>query len=61
MDLFFKFIDQRIELRDFTRVVPLLVLAEAEQISDVLWPPAMKVELILLRGQTPELFVVMAS
>ncbi len=39
--------DQRIKLRDFHGVVPLLVLSKAEQIREVLWTPAMEEEFVL--------------
>ena len=46
-DLFFLLRDQRIELRDLEGVLPLLVLAEAEQIRLVLRPPAVEVQVVL--------------
>ena len=46
-DLFFLLFDERIELRDFLRVLALLVLAEEEEIRVVLWSVAIKEQLIL--------------
>src|SRR5260370_14082101 len=45
-DFLFLLDDQRIELRNLDRVLPLLVLTEAEQVRLVLWPPAVEIETI---------------
>ena len=40
--------DQGVELGDFDRVVALFVFAESEQVGEVLRPPAVEVELVLV-------------
>src|SRR5260221_14738887 len=45
-DLFLLGRDQRVELRNFAGVLPLLMLAEAEQVGHVLRPPAVEVEFV---------------
>src|SRR5262245_44275048 len=46
--------DQGVELRDFLGVLPLLVLAEPEQVGLVLRPPAVEVQLVLLADRCPQ-------
>src|SRR5690606_37032297 len=53
-DLLLGFSHQRIELRDLDGVVALFVLAEAEQVGEVLRPPAVEVELVLLLNRLAE-------
>ena len=58
MNLLFEVLNERIELGNIGRVVSLLMLSEAKQIRNVLWPPAMEVQLILLQQQLPDGFVL---
>ena len=53
-------LDQRVELRDLDRVVALLVLAEAEQVRDVLRPPAVEEEQVLGVDRLAELLDLVA-
>src|SRR4051794_39379035 len=46
---------QRVELRDLAGVLALLVLAEQEQIGDVLRPPAEEIQLVLRQDRLPQL------
>src|SRR5262245_61968085 len=54
-DLLLLCLDQRVELRDLAGVLALLVLAEAEQVGDVLRPPAVEVQLVLLEDRLAQL------
>src|SRR5712692_4837464 len=47
-NLFFQLLDERVEFRNLPGVLPLLVLAEAEQVGLVLGTPAVKVQTVLL-------------
>src|SRR3954469_15916681 len=47
LNLPFLLLDERVEPGHLDRVVALLVLAEAEEIRDVLWPPAIEEEEVL--------------
>ncbi len=58
MDLFFEVLNERIELRDVGRVVALFVLAEAEQVRDILRSPAVEVEFIFLQDELAKRFIL---
>src|SRR5262245_17053114 len=53
-NFFFGLGDERVELGHFLGVLPLLVLAEAEQVRLVLRPPTVEEELILLDHRLAE-------
>src|SRR5690242_10019900 len=54
LDLLLGLRDERVELRDLLRVLPLLVLAEAEQVRLVLRTPAVEEQFVLRDDGLPE-------
>ncbi len=58
VDLLFKVLNKWIKSGDVGSVITLLVFSEAKKVGDVLRPPAMEVEFIILLNQTSHLFVV---
>src|SRR5262249_19892569 len=54
-DFLLEFGDQRVELRYLAGVLPLLVLAEAEEVGLILGPPAVEIELVLLDDRLSQL------
>ena len=58
MDLFFEFQNKRIKLGNVSGIVTLFVFSEAEQVSDVLRSPAMKVQFVFPEQQLPQRFIL---